>query len=714
MRWLSIIIVLLAIAPVSAGEGFSLRWSYTISKDFTSLSAIDADYNGYPDDVIAGSLDNNAYFFNSKGELLGWSEALSTVTSVSAFVHEGDGRLNDAIAGSLDDRVYIFWRPYGKQYLQNESVWWYYNTGDDVYSVAGVDLSGAVRWLQNYSRQKNSVVVGTGAFVGGESGKVMAFSFNGTSLWNYSASATVTVLSSADLDSDGVLDNVLAGAGKTINVLNAAGTSIWSYSTADTVSALSPADFDGDEELDDIVAGAGNILYALEPRTDKLLWQLDLGAKVVSISAVDINQDRILDYFLVASGTKLHAVQNTPSRGNILWSYDVGKKIAAHVSIDFDRDGVPDDVAIISGKGVYAYDQKFLNLPHISVSKSVSQGSITVGESITVTLRLENIGDGKAVNLRLQDSIPEGLELGSGKTTLSEELVGVGSVRELSYTVKALKAGTYELPSVEIEYKDEFGDSYKVVSSSPAIKVSTKEGTVPTPAPPPVEKKEKLPKLSVQRNVSSRNITAEESIAVEIILKNIGEAPALNISFNDTLPVGLALIKGENFWKGELEPNKSKAVSYVIVPKESAVYRLTELSVTYRDSSGKTYEASTGPAVLTVTAVESRWRLVIIPILAAALAAILARKRGIRLPGFMKVNQQLEKKFLAVYKEYQRRGERPTYGDMKRELGVEMSVVERLVLFVKMKIKLIKIKAALSNSEFMSRIRERLKRLWVK
>lgn len=713
MRWLRIAFILLfAAAPVYAGEGFSLRWSYTANKDFTSLSAIDADYNGYADDLIAGSLDNNAYFFNSKGILLGWSEALSTVTSVSAFVHEGDGKLNDAIAGSLDDRVYVFWRPYGKQYLDNESIWWHYNTGDNVYSVAGVDLSGAVGWLQSYSKQKNGVVVGTGAFVGGESGKVLAFSFNGTSLWNYSASGTVTVLSSADLDSDGVLDNVLVGAGKTINVLNAAGTSIWSYSTADTVTALSPADFDGDEELDDLLAGAGNMVYALDPRNNKLLWQYDFGAKVVSLSAVDINMDRILDYFLVASGTKLYALQNSPSKGNILWSYDTGRSITSHVSIDFDGDGVLDDAALISGRSVYAYDQKFLVLPQLTVSKSATPGSLNVGEYATITLKVENIGEAKAGNVNLQDTIPEGLELGSGKTSLNEDIIGAGAVKEWSYTLRATKAGTYELPAASVQYKDDSGGEYKAVSNT--IKVIIKESPAPALPPPPVEKKP--PKLSVQRSISSTNLTVGENATVKIVLQNLGEVPALNISFNDALPPGLILVSGENFWRGGLEPNKSKVISYAIEPKtpQSALYTLSELLVTYRDASGKNYEVSSVPVLLTVTAEERRWKFIIIPILAAALAIALLRKRGLKLPEFIKADPQLEKRFIKVYKEYQARGERPTYGDMERELGVDVRVIDRVVLQVKLRLRFMDFKTALDSSEVLRQVRNRFKRLWAR
>jgi uncharacterized repeat protein (TIGR01451 family) len=668
MKALYLVVLLFLVAPVSAKEGFVERWSYSGDKAFTSLAPMDANRSSYLDHVLAGSLDNRVYLFTPDGDIQGYYESISSITSVASFIHDGDMKFNDGIAGSLDDHLYAFWRPYTRDYFLSYPHWWNYSLGDNVYAVGTFDYNG--------TGQQEDVVAGTGSYTDQEYGAVYALSPDGDLLWKFDTSSAVKILKSGDLDSDSIMNDVIVGAGSMIYVLNVNGSLIWKYDFQKGVQALSSADFDLDGEKDDILVGAGNTAYAINSHK-QIQWKKNFNTSVSGISPVDIDNDGVIDYYLVSSGTYVYALKNGPQKAEILWDYNLNHSIDSFTCVDFDRDGIMDDIAIVSGRFLYAYDFEYLYLPDLKVTKTASSTNPGVGDKVTVTLHFKNNGRGIVKDVSYIDTIPEGFKLVAGNLSMNGVRISALGEAKVFYTVEALKSGKYILPPVKVHYSDGYGRGYTTISS--ALSITTKEGRGYTG-----DKTNKVgaPALELHRNFSNNEVSPGENLTILVSLINQGNAPALTVNFEGTVPEGFVLVGGKSSWKGVLEPGEKKDISYTLQLKNPFEIRgevkFPQPLVYYRDVSGKMYEARGEETTLKIkNGFKTKTSMLIFILI---LAAALLYKRMIKSET---VDPGLEEKFIQVYLRYQKEGRRPTYREMKEELGIDDKEVDVIVNTIK-------------------------------
>jgi uncharacterized repeat protein (TIGR01451 family) len=479
------------------------------------------------------------------------------------------------------------------------------------------------------------------------------------------------------------MSNVVAGSGKSVYVLDSKGSLIWKYDFNDEVWAAAYADFDLDGQKDDLLVGAGNITYALNSHK-KLLWKHDLKNKIASITPVDSDSDNVIDYFLVSAGSTFYALENQQSKAVISWQYDVGREINSHVGLDFDRDGILDDVAFISKNYVYAYDFDYLYLPEVELSKTASSEAISVGEKVTITLNFKNKGNGKAKELRFTDKVPNGFKIVAGNLSADGREIPAWKDDKIYYTLEALETGEYELPAATASFTDSYGTSYSIQSNK--LKIEVKEARVEKAD---LTKSEGSPVLVIYRSLSRENVSVGDNLTVTVVLKNLGSKPALTVNFEEVLPKGVALVEGETSWKGALEPGESKALSYVLKIEEvgegQREIQLKELTAYYRDNSGKVYQAIDDARTIGVLGGEGNGGKIILalPLALAIIALAVLFKR--KIPRKKAVDPMLEEKFIQVYLRYQKKGERPTYAEMMKELGVEISEVDGIAKHVKKK-----------------------------
>jgi len=124
--------------------------------------------------------------------------------------------------------------------------------------------------------------------------------------------------------------------------------------------------------------------------------------------------------------------------------------------------------------------------PKIVALKTTVDRIIMEGDTTTVEVTLQNIGDGVARNIKLTDIIPEGLELVEGNTTWTGEL-DPGGVEVVSYKIRAgalpvRENVTYELPGVNVTYEDSRGVFYSFTGASILLTVTPK-APVEKPSP---------------------------------------------------------------------------------------------------------------------------------------------------------------------------------------------------------------------------------------
>jgi hypothetical protein len=433
MKWLISVLIgfllvgsVVAEIPSAQEKTFELKWKYTKPslQEFSSLAVIEANSDRKINDIIAGSWDNNIYCLNENGSLLGLWEAPSSITSVDNFRYSSNTKLTAGIAGSLNDYVYVFWPPRGKWYFKSHSLWWKYDTGDDVFAVTGADLSSDVSWLEDRSGQKNSVIVGTGKLFDrekkGQKGKVLAFSYNGSNLWNYTVPEKVAVLATADIDSDGLIGNVIVGYSNEIIILNEKGEEIWHNKTETPISTIFPADFYNHGELSDIIVGTEKAVYAFDVRNGKTLWQYKFNGTVASVSVGRVKKG-LIEYYLISSGTKIYAFENSPQL-KIRWSYDFKRNIDKHISLDFDGEGIVNGIVFISGNNVYAYNTKFylssapIKKKEIDVPVNIS--NLTAGKEQTEKVIKEQKEE---ITQELEENITEDLGENREEATIKEQ-----------------------------------------------------------------------------------------------------------------------------------------------------------------------------------------------------------------------------------------------------------------------------------------------------
>ncbi|MEE8358229.1 MAG: BatD family protein [Candidatus Hydrothermarchaeales archaeon] len=751
-----ILIILLSLTPVSAELGFIRIWESSPGGNITSIAAVDYNRDRAIDEILAGSTDNKVYLIDKNGDLISTYistgnfyavEALDWARDVSSLSY----RKNLPIAGSWDNFVYAFYPWRGVNYFSNSNLYWKYDAGEDVYSIRAIDLDGI--GYDNY------LMVGVGNHLT-DAGKVVVLNMTGTKSWEFSTSCVPKTYSMVDLDHDGNMTEVVIGHCSTVDVRNNAGTAIWSYSTNETVSALYYADFDGDGEYDDVLAAAGSNLYAINNR-GSLLWTFETNGAIHSITGFGRGYD--LEYYLIGSGTKILAFTGSQN-GSVLWSYETGITPTSHIRYDFDGDGKSDDIVITDGQKIYAYEFGAIYTPKLEITKSVSPQNATLGQNLEVELVLINKGFGSAEDVTIEDQIPDNLKLIKGETTWEINLLGQFKKKSIVYIINASKAGKYTLPSTRVTYSDRYGVQYNLESNEKTINISeskTSEESIDiqqseisgsdnlnltlldntinvssndnntaltltqantsnnvtslstTAIQKETNKTSGSPQLSLVRSIYEKNIIIGENATVDIVIRNFGESPAVEIVCEETIPEEIEIQGIKPPCPDGLEPGKSEILTYTISAKpqknKTFVVNFTPLVLTYKDpSTDQVLEVKSDTLTLLIVQETPglKERLIkIIPLLAgiSAVLMILYKKnklgtKKIRIPSILgslknkirgksNVSPELGKRFMETYIRHYKGGEPPTYSEMSEELGVDYNEIEKITKTVKKKLK---------------------------
>ena len=686
-RNLYILVVYVAIVGTlhAATPGFILKEDFPvfIDTDYTSLDAADYGCSSQYRVLIAGA-KNEVMLIDSKGEELGkyiFDAPVHSVLSLETGITGCTGA-----AGVWNGKAYAFFIHRGENRIDSYGKKWEFKIGERIYTLAPADFDG-----DGYD---DVLLVGTGSYTDKSFGNLYALptSYPGNYTWKYAVSSRVTSITTLDLMGDMLRDNIAVGYGKRVDVLNHNATLVWRLDMRAQVRALAPADFDGDGALDDLVVGAGSRVTGVNSHKQKV-WSIDLGEAVVSVAPVDRDGNGIIDYHLVAAGTKIYAVKD----GGISWEFDTGVAIHRLVTADFDGDGIREDVALISDNALFAYDYALLYVPELLLNKS----AVVENGSINVTLLMKNTGDGTAKRVEMEDSVPEGWKA-RGETRWQGEVSPGGEVT-ISYLLLPPSPGNHTLPEAKASYYDRYGRKYSTNSSSMVVNIAEIE-VVQKEKKEIGAEKSSPPVLVVDTNLEG-NLTKGGNVTVSIILRNVGGSTAF-ATVEIPTPEGVELDRSK--WEGEVKEGEVKVLSLLLMernltPSVKEVV-LPPINVIYRDEGGGVYFTGTGELTVPVNIDEEsllkklRTKFLPLALIPLLIIFILHRKGKLNvripLPRKLKIPvkipgkgsslspeelEQLEKAFVKAYIEYQKQGERPTYGDMMEKLGVDMETVKEIV-----------------------------------
>lgn len=105
-------------------------------------------------------------------------------------------------------------------------------------------------------------------------------------------------------------------------------------------------------------------------------------------------------------------------------------------------------------------------LPRLVIAKESSSSHLEVGEHGEITVTARNVGSAEARKVRIEDTVPEGMQIVEGEPTLYLEALSAGGEVALTYGVKANHQGEFDLEGAHVEFEDQFGKKYSADSNS--------------------------------------------------------------------------------------------------------------------------------------------------------------------------------------------------------------------------------------------------------
>ncbi|MBL7214412.1 MAG: DUF11 domain-containing protein [Phycisphaerae bacterium] len=190
--------------------------------------------------------------------------------------------------------------------------------------------------------------------------------------------------------------------------------------------------------------------------------------------------------------------------------------------------------------------------PALTISKSAPD-KVTICDAIPLKFVVTNKGTGTATNVKIMDTLPDGLMTQDGKKSIEIALGSLATGQSATRTVvtKAAKTGTFKNQASAV------ADGNLKAQSEVTTTVVTQ------------------PVLAIQKTGSKKEYLGR-SIKYDITVTNKGDAVAADTVITDTIPAGVGNIQAtaggvlaENrvTWKvGNLAPKASKTVSVSYMP----------------------------------------------------------------------------------------------------------------------------------------------------
>ncbi len=164
-----------------------------------------------------------------------------------------------------------------------------------------------------------------------------------------------------------------------------------------------------------------------------------------------------------------------------------------------------------------------VNGPKIILTKIVNKSTVNLSEDVTVTVNINNAGN-IATRAEIRDSLPEGIDLINGSTSLLSTYMELNVPQSFSYVIRMNREGTIELPAAIANYT---GIEYKGTTRS--VKSSDK----------PV-----ITVINQSKNASNASLNASETSVGGPGESKPGEAKNTQPQISTSRPTSTPIIPG--------------------------------------------------------------------------------------------------------------------------------------------------------------------------
>ncbi|NOZ95496.1 MAG: VCBS repeat-containing protein, partial [Acidobacteria bacterium] len=205
--------------------------------------------------------------------------------------------------------------------------------------------------------------IADGQVIYGASTSLKALSKSGSLRWSRLLSDYVGAIGAADLDGDGVLDDVVAGTlDGNITAFDSSGVMKWDYwktfSSSDGRISICPIDADYDGARDEVLFNGIVPIVFTATGAIKFMGSGFVYAK--GVSPVDFDGDGILDDVIAGTTNNLYAFNAAGSKLKIDGQDKYNATGAeAIVAVDLDGDGLRNDLIVASDANLAFYGTRF-------------------------------------------------------------------------------------------------------------------------------------------------------------------------------------------------------------------------------------------------------------------------------------------------------------------------------------------------------------------
>jgi uncharacterized repeat protein (TIGR01451 family) len=271
----------------------------------------------------------------------------------------------------------------------------------------------------------------------------------------------------------------------------------------------------------------------------------------------------------------------------------------AKVAITIDDDDEIFTKGIVDGGHE---DAEFAGTPELEITKSVSSETINVGDTITVTVTVENDGDDEATDIRFSDPLPEKFILEETFVSQTGKMdLDVGESQQIFvYRIKATAAGEYILKPTTATFSNSVGQDIPQASSNTVIVAVEGEAA-------------EAPELEVSCTADPADVPRSEDIECTLNIRNTGEGSAEAVSLVIDLPEGLEYKNGDaeiefigekpKIYFDSFGVQQEKELTFTVKALEMGTYTITG-QYSYRYDAGTEDEELSGDfstGVITVT-----------------------------------------------------------------------------------------------------------------
>ena len=198
---------------------------------------------------------------------------------------------------------------------------------------------------------------------------------------------------------------------------------------------------------------------------------------------------------------------------------------------------------------IVQYTTTEITPPELTVIKEASRSSISVDETVDIIIKIKNIGNIKAFNLSLNDSIPGCAAFVNGERSLSGELES-GQSRIIDYAVRPTGTGLCILNPASVTFSDPSGNRFSKFSDEIKLAISSKPS--------------REPHLAIEKGVDRSTALVDEGVVITLKLRNDGSADAINVTLEDDVPDCAVISQGKNYWNGNLMQEEEKVLTYIV------------------------------------------------------------------------------------------------------------------------------------------------------